>query len=465
MSTLDWPRCRVAGCAGRSAAPSGTCVAHLRADRFDRFRAALRPGSDLDLRGVTVPAPALEALLAALRGPDGRPHLGRARLDRAVLPAGTSFADACFEGDASFDGTAFTGPASFYGARFLGHVSFHGARFSGNVTFHTARFHRHASFEEAVFGGDALFGETRWYADAGLDHAAFTGAAEFDRARFDRDLALRGARITGPASFRRMRVGRNARFDRARFRRGARLGPLSVMGALQLDGLTAHEGLHVTAAVPLLSARGACVRGRGEFRVRSAALDLTGTSFAGTLDVREAARPFAGLDEPPAAPVRLLSLRDTRAPRIALADVDLSRCGLLGVSGELSLTGRCNFPVLRPRLAPWRASAVLADDPGPRPDPALADLYARLAAATSGRTSRDLRYRALQARRRGASGGWHRAGLAALWLTCGYGHRTGRAVLWLAMFAALALTGAARHGTPARTHPAPSRAVPSPARR
>ncbi|WP_084693269.1 pentapeptide repeat-containing protein [Actinomadura atramentaria] len=490
-STLDWPHCPVDGCTGRSAVPSGRCVAHLRPDRFARLLDGLRPGRDLDLRGVAVPAPVLDALLAALRGPDGRPHLGRARFDRAVLPAGAAFTGACFEGDASFDGTAFAGHASFYDARFLGHVSFHGARFGGNVTFHTARFHRHASFEGAVLGGDALFGETSWHADARFDRAAFVGAAAFDRARFGRDLALRGARFTGHASFRRVEVGRNLRLDRSRFRRDARIGPLAAHGALVLDGLTAHEGLHVHAAAPQITARRAAVSGGGDFRLRSAALDAAGASFRRGLDVRALARPLAGVAEPPDEPARVLSLRDVRAPHLALTDVDLSRCRLLGATGDLRLAGRCTFPAERPRLTPWRTRAHVAEDAGvrgarpgdagrgrgprragpggadPAPDARLPELYARLAGATGGALARDFRHRALRARRRAERDPWRRLLLGLLWVTVGYGlgyARCGvRTALWLAVFVALVVTGARHvHPTPRRPHPAPSRAALTP---
>ncbi|MES9537945.1 MULTISPECIES: pentapeptide repeat-containing protein [unclassified Actinomadura] len=457
--TVFWPRCTaVDGCTGRAAGGLGGCPAHLSPRDFERFAGSLRPGADLDLRGVTVPMRLLDAVLGAVTGPDGRPHLGRTRFDGAVLPADAALRGFCVEGDSSFDGARFLGGVSFYDARFFGNASFRGARFARNASFHEARFHRHASFEEAVFTGDAVFGETRWHADAAFRGAVFMGAACFDRARFGRDAAMQGACFRGDVSFKRVQVTRHARFERARFRRGAWLGPLAAGGRIALSDATVHGGLRVHASARQVVARGAVVHGEADFRLRLAELDLEDAVFEGPAAVRSLAHPIQGLAEPAAAsgpsPVRLVSLRRADATRLLLADVDLSDCGFLGLRrpDALRITGDCAFataPRRRP-LRPWRrrGRAVLAEglaDDTARDD-RLRTLYQALARATADsdrdRVARDFRYGALELRRRGERDPWRRAGLHLLWITCGYGLRAGRAVAWLAVIIALLCCGA-----------------------
>ncbi|GAA4078734.1 pentapeptide repeat-containing protein [Actinomadura miaoliensis] len=473
-----WPRCKVAyGCAGRAVAPYLRCAAHLTPGELETYAAGLRPGDDLDLRGVTVPPHVLSVLLDALTGPDGRPHLGRGRFDGAVLPSPFSLSGACLEGDSSFDGACFTGAACFLDARFLGHVSFRRVRFRGNASFHGARFHRHATFDEAVFAGDALFGETTWQADASLSRAVFIGAAAFDRARFGRDAWLQAARFGGAVSFRRVRVTRQARFERVRFRRDAWLGPLAA-GRLGLADAVAHGTLHVSAVTRALDARGLSVRGTADFRLRHADLNLENAVFDGALSVRTVDHPFHGLTDLPHEPVvRVLSLCGTTAPGVALTDVDLSRCRFLGLARpeRLRLSG-CSFataPPSRWRLPGWHARrhAVLAEDlTGSANAGLLETLYRQLASAAheceDGRKlERDFRYCALDIRRRTERDQWRRLGLHLLWFTCGYGLRIGRTLLCLAVLATAVWFGLtlARHGATPLT-PTTRHALPSPGR-
>ncbi|RMI47374.1 hypothetical protein EBO15_02325 [Actinomadura harenae] len=456
-ATVPWPRCRaVFGCSGRVVEPFRGCPAHLRPGERALFVGRLRPGGDLDLRGVTVPADLLSDVLDALTGPDRRPHLGRTRLDGAVLPSAASLRGACFEGDSSFDGAAFVGGVSFYDARFFGNVSFRGARFGGNASFHQARFHRHAAFTETVFAGDALFGEATWVADADFTRAVFIGAAAFDRARFGRDAGMQAACFGGALSCRRVRVGRHARFDRARFRRGLWLGPLTAGERLVLTGVSAHGGVQVQAGAGRIEADGLTVRGDADLRVRGGDLDLTGAVCFGRLRVRAQQRPFCGLPESagevPA--VRVLSVRDVSAPRVDLTDVDLSDCRFLGLEhpDDLHIRGRCAFasrPGRRALTGRARDRAVLSEDTGAEPPSRLAVLYRQLARATAdadGGPARDFRYRALELRRRSDPDQWHRWALHLLWITCGYGLRAGRTVAWAAVLAALVLGGAGLMG-------------------
>ncbi|RFU42327.1 hypothetical protein DZF91_07155 [Actinomadura logoneensis] len=494
--TVPWPRCRaVFGCSGRLVEPFHGCPAHLRPGERALFAGRLHPGSDLDLRGTTVPADLLAEVLDALTGPDGRPHLGRTRLDGAVLPSAAALRGACFEGDSSFDGAAFVGGASFYDARFFGNVSFRGARFGGNASFHQARFHRHAAFTETVFAGDALFGEASWLADADFTRAVFIGAAAFDRARFGRDAGMQAACFGGALSCRRVRVGRHARFDRARFRRGLWLGPLAAGARLVLTDVSAHGGVRVQASADRIEADGLTVRGDADLCVRGADLDLTGTVCFGRLRVRAQHRPFCGLPDAASAPpatsgtawgtasgtasgtvsgtasgtasragsggasragaaVRVLSLSGVSAPRVDLTDVDLSRCRFLGLAhpDALRIRGRCAFataPGRRPLTRHTRPRAVLSEDADDENPSRLAVLYRQLARATAdaeGGPARDFRYRALDLRRRSDPAQWRRWALHLLWITCGYGLRVGRTVAWVTVLAALVLGGAALSG-------------------
>ncbi|WUH99054.1 pentapeptide repeat-containing protein [Spirillospora sp. NBC_00431] len=417
---------------------------------------SLRPGADVDLRGVTVPAWLLDAVLDAVTGPDGRPHLGRTRFDRAVLPSDAGLRGFCVEGDSSFDGACFLGGASFYDARFFGNVSFRGARFGRNVSFHGTRFHRHASFEEAVFAEDALFGEAGWLADASFRRAVFMGAACFDRARFGRDAAMQAVCFGGDVSFKRVQVTRHARFERTKFRCGAWLGPLVAGGRLGLADVTAHGGLRVHAAARQVTARGATVHGEADFRLRCTELDLEDAVFDGTLSVRSLAHPIQGLAEPPRrqrGPVRLVSLRRVDAKRIRLTDIDLTGCGFLGLRhpDALRLTGDCTFATAPRRRRSWGrrgpGRAVLADDlDHATGDARLAALYRDLARATADsghrRLAKDFQYGAQEKRRHSEPAPWRRWGLHLFWITCGYGLRTGRAVAWLAIIVALVCSGA-----------------------
>ncbi|MFD0539403.1 hypothetical protein ACFQY7_42355 [Actinomadura luteofluorescens] len=274
---------------------------------------------------------------------------------------------------------------------------------------------------------------------------------------------MQGAGFRGDVSFRRVQVTRHARFERARFRHGAWLGPLAAGGRIALSDATVHGGLRVHAAARQVIARGAIVHGEADFRLRHAELDLEDAVFEGPAAVRALAHPIQGLAEPTTgnaagtgtSGVRLLSLRRADATRLLLADVDLSGCGFLGLRrpDALRITGDCAFATAPGRLP---AAAVAPPRPG-RPrrghrggashdDDRLRALYQALARATADsdrdRLARDFRYSALEMRRHGERDPWRRAGLHLLWITCGYGLRAGRAVAWLAVIIALLCCGA-----------------------
>ncbi len=404
------------GCRGRTADPFPACPAHLGPGELAQFAAGLRPGADVDLRGVTVGSGVLDALLDALTGPDGRPHLGRARFDGASLPAKASWRGACFEGDGSFDGACFMEGVSFFDVRFLRHASFRGARFLGNASFHEARFQRHMTFDETVFAGDVLFGKTHWGADASFARTVFMGAAAFDQAHFGRDAVMPGACFGGAMSFRRVRLARHAKFERARFRRGVWLGPLEAAGTISLANATAHGGICIQASAKRVTLANAVVHGGGDLRLGKAELSLENTTFEGKVTIR----PLKNV------PPIVVSLQGTAAAQLELVGLDLSECRFLGLEAPLALD-RCD-------LAPH-----LADDLPGADGMALATLYDDLAdAAGDSGMARTLHYQALEARRHGHPARLHRWTLSLLWLTCGYGQRIGRAAVWVAVLAAIA---------------------------
>src|SRR5690606_4303854 len=255
-ASVFWQRCAAApGCRGRAAEPYGGCPAHLSPREFERFVDALRPGAEIDLRGVTVPSWLLEAVLDAVTGPDGRPHLGRTRFDGAVLPSAASLRGFCVEGDSSFDGACFLGFTSFHDARFFGNASFRDARFGQDVSFRGARFHRHASFEEAAFTGEVTFAEATWHADASFRHTVFMAPVSFDHAGFGRDAAMQAACFGEPVCFEHVQVMRHARLERTRFRHGLAIGPMVTGGGLGLEGAIVHGGAHIHAAAQRVTAR------------------------------------------------------------------------------------------------------------------------------------------------------------------------------------------------------------------
>ena len=330
---MFWQRCAAApGCRGRAAEPYGGCPAHLSPREFERFVDALRPGAEIDLRGVTVPSWLLEAVLDAVTGPDGRPHLGRTRFDGAVLPSDASLRGFCVEGDSSFDGACFLGFTSLHDARFFGNASFRDARFGQDVSFRGARFHRHASFEEAAFTGEVTFAEATWHADASFRHTVFMAPVSFDHAGFGRDAAMQAACFGEPVCFEHVQVMRHARLERTRFRHGLAIGPMVTGGGLGLEGAIVHGGAHIHAAAQRVTARGMIVHGDAVFELRYASLDLEDAVIQGAVAVRSLKEPIPGIAEPsswtgpPGA--RLTSLLRTDAELIHLTDVDLGGCTL-----------------------------------------------------------------------------------------------------------------------------------------
>ncbi|MFD6885356.1 SAV_2336 N-terminal domain-related protein [Streptomyces sp. NPDC059957] len=233
---VGWPRC---GYGGTRADPGGCigirlpgrlrCLAHVAAVERSEYLDALRPGSDVDLRGTTFSDELLGHLLLALREPGvGQVRVGPALFDRARFTGDWATPGGGFEGGASFDLAVFEGRAGFDTVHFKGSASFGRTDFRRGATFDAAVFDREARFAKADFNGDAGFTEAVFAQDLDM-----TGAEVWDKALMDR-MRVRGVadlahavfhghstwqRTTfqGPAVFASTVCGSGAVFDQARF--------------------------------------------------------------------------------------------------------------------------------------------------------------------------------------------------------------------------------------------------------
>ncbi|MFZ3493805.1 SAV_2336 N-terminal domain-related protein [Streptomyces sp. 5.8] len=263
VPAVGWPSC---GYGGTQAVPGGCigirlpgrlrCLAHVAAVERAEYLNALRPGSDVDLRGTAFSDGLLGQLLFALREPGtGQVRAGRVLFDRARFTGDWAVPGGEFEGGASFDLAVFEGRAGFDTVRFKGGASFGRTDFRRGATFDAAVFDREARFFKADFNGNAGFTEAVFA--QGLDLAE---AEVWDRALMDR-MRVRGVtdlahtvfhghstwqRTTfqGPAVFASTVWGSGAVFDQARFEGRASFdhatfaGPAFFKGASFADRVT-----------------------------------------------------------------------------------------------------------------------------------------------------------------------------------------------------------------------------------
>lgn len=287
----DGPPC------GAVAAADGRCLAHLDAEARTAYLADLRPGSDVDARGVAFTEDLLADLLNALRDDDGVARFG----------------------DARFVGATFSGDAEFHGARFSKDVMFNQATFSGRAGFGQVRFSGYAGFDGTTFSEIAWFEETTLSGDADFTLTTFSANAIFDTSEFAGDLTVTGR----------------------------------VSGRLTLVGAVARRKLALTVAAAEVSAARLRADGHVHLRLRAARVDVTEAVCAGPLTVQGLQRPIDGVDETPlkdpdtgaVPPVTVRSLRGVDAGSLVLTDVDLSSCLFTGLhrADQVHLDGRCLF--------------------------------------------------------------------------------------------------------------------------
>jgi uncharacterized protein YjbI with pentapeptide repeats len=467
--TPDWPTCvHGDGCEGVRWGQGEVCLAHLDEPALNAALAALRSGSDIDLRGTPLTQDLLDRVLHALT-PDGEntvPNIGTARFRGAQFSGDAGFDGVQFTGDAGFDGVQFSGNARFNWAQFSGDAGFRGAQFSG-VQFSGAQFSGDAEFSGAQFSGNAWFDRTQFSVYAGFGGAQFSGDAWFDGAQF------RG----------------NAWFDGVRFE-GFWVGPLVCRGALLARRVVVARGVRLQVAARQVVLAGARFAEPSVFSVRYGAVDLADVAAGAPVTVAWHAAPFThvngmlmedqGLDGDARAAV--VSLAGVDAANIVLSDVDLSSCVFSGAHhlDQIRLEARCLFasaprgrhwgralvpvrrwtrrkvlaeeaawhaaPERRPTLARagWQTPARPDGQAVPAAKPAqLAVLYRQLRKAledgkdTPG--AADFYYGEMEARRHDTDSTprGERALLHAYWLLSGYALRASRALGFLAAAAAI----------------------------
>jgi uncharacterized protein YjbI with pentapeptide repeats len=189
--------------------------------------AALKPGADLDLRGMPIDVELLHQLLAAVRPEDGPPTLGEAWFHRTQFSGDADFSGAQFSGDADFSEAQFSGITRFGGAQFSRDVEFNRAQFSrdawfggaqfGYAEFDGAQFSGDAEFRGAQFSGDSQFGGAQFSGITWFSETQFSGDAEFNRAQFSRDARFGGAQFSGITWFSETQFSGDAEFNRAQF--------------------------------------------------------------------------------------------------------------------------------------------------------------------------------------------------------------------------------------------------------
>jgi uncharacterized protein YjbI with pentapeptide repeats len=339
----DWPRCGWSGegkgCIGVRADGFSQCLAHLGSSELEDLLSGLRPGGDLDARGVLVSAELLTRILTAVQVYEGGPHarFGVVKFSRARFEGSARFDHSHFDGGAWFDGVQVDGDAWFSRARFQGDASFDGVRIGGDARFGATQFKGMSTgFREARFGGDARFDATQFKGDftfagahfeggarfsgadfEGIDirfnDAQFGGYAWFDRVRFAEAASFAGAQFSKVAWFKEAQFQRNANFTgarfsevawfegaqfeadanfaEARFDRAGRLGPLAARRLL-LDSAVFSQGAVVEACAAEVSCRRTTFQDAATLRLRYARADLTGAVFATSASVGSADHPF-----------------------------------------------------------------------------------------------------------------------------------------------------------------------------
>ncbi|MFD8440370.1 pentapeptide repeat-containing protein [Streptomyces microflavus] len=389
---------------------------------------------------------------------------GVAHFDSAAFTGTALFSRATFTGDARFPRVTFTGNALFLSVTFAGDVRLRSATFNAITRFSSTTFTGTVWFDSVAFTGDAWFDSVTFTGDARFDSATFTGSALFLSATFRADLFCEGV------SF-----GQDAFFQRAVFERVSSFGPLVCAGRVNLSGAEFARPVVVTVAAHRVECRRTRWSATAELRLRYATVDFSHAVFEYPLTIAAEAGPFLLTDgqvlvEPtlaaePDVAVRIASLRGVDAAHLVLADVDLSRCLLVGTVhlDQLRLEGACVFDTVPapagtgrgPRFAVrrtlaeeqhWRAgrsraargwnTAVLgAGDVGPAQlEPVYRALRKAFEDGKNEPGAADFYYAEMEMRRHNRDGttSAERGLLHAYWALSGYGLRALRAVYWLA---------------------------------
>jgi uncharacterized protein YjbI with pentapeptide repeats len=351
-----WPTCSSPGCVGIRLEGNKRCLAHAGPQAREAFLDALKPGADLDLRGVPVDPGLLGQLLAALRPADGVPELGTVQFEGARFCGDVGFEGAQFRGEAGFQGAQFTGVVSFNRAKFGGIASFDRARFSGTAEFRGVHFSEIAWFEETQFRGEAgfegaHFGKLAWFLEAQFDEEAAFRATEFRESAWFADAEFRGdawfdrAQVSGEAGFNHAEFSGDAGFEGAQFKQPGTLGPLLAASHLILDRATFEQDIVIEAVTTRLCCVATRFNEGASLRLRYAHVVLDGAVFAKPSTITFAPDAFTHDDPAVGGEVesfdegtvawfesnrsprpRLLSLRGVDVAALTLSELDLAAC-------------------------------------------------------------------------------------------------------------------------------------------
>lgn len=458
----NWPLCGyLDACAAVPTAGADRCWTHLPVDALEAALGELAPGSNLDLRGVTVGDELLRKILGMLRDPaSGQLRIGAARCEQATFGDPIELSNMAIRGEATFTGCNFK-DATFATVCIGGTADFSGAMFDGTATFTSIEFTGAASFANCAFGT-----------------ATFTSISAKDDISFENASVADLELVTATAR------------------------PLGAATTLGLTGLRATGEVDVRADFALVRCDYAKLSGRIRLQLAGAELWLTDSIFEqpATMEswLRAAQAQSLGRSQGKnqrqrAADeqlVRVRSLRGVDAEHLTLSDADLSRCLIYGLRRpeQLRLEGRCEFARtppswhLRWHWLPWRwtrretlyeehlwrrttrlatlgwtsSIPVQPGDPQEPPptSPRLAVLYRQLRQGVEDARNEpgtaDLYYGEMEMRRLSTKGRDERWLLAAYWLVSGYGLRASRSMLVLgclilAAAEALQRTGFGRH--------------------
>jgi uncharacterized protein YjbI with pentapeptide repeats len=317
---------------GAAIAAEELCLSHLGVERRAAYLAALAPGSDVDVRGVTFTPKLLAQLLDSFEDGSGNIQIGNADFAQATFVGKEEsyFGDATFNGVANFGGAKFQTRANLSDVRFVGDATFRGATFAGDADFGHVIFDGAVNFSEITVGGNAVFyGST------------FNGYANFSGARF---------------------VSDNVIFEQTIFNDRAYFGDAAFAGntffscraeVMTFERVVVDAEVTIQAAAKRIDAAGLRGKGRLTLRLRGATVDLTSVVFAGPVTVQGLQQRIPHVDEsmlcdpntgrPRAAAVA--SLRDLDVERLVLTDVDLSLCRFSGMHrvDQIRMDGRCVF--------------------------------------------------------------------------------------------------------------------------
>jgi uncharacterized protein YjbI with pentapeptide repeats len=460
----------------------------VRAKKRDATLQRFSESGGLDVRGVTISDAFFgEIVAAAPHDGDGYRTFSAASFARATFKSdvkfdraggGFGFIRATFEGDAGFGWATFEGDAEFGWATFKGNAGFAGATFKGEARFTGATFEGAASFAflseyGAIFEGDARFGGATFKGDAQFFGTTFKGNAWFHMATFESNAEFDMATFEGATSFGKATFKGDTGLARATFKSDVPvLGPISVGGGLNLDGVQFASPVRIEADASALTCRRGRFPGGVRFDVSRALVRLDDSD----LSVRSwLTGPPVSSPAGPAGWPRLLSLQRANVAGLTLSNVDLAHCRFAGAHNldKLRLEAGTVFG-LSPAVAGWERRQVIAEEaawraaraqPGRWSAPewsdsdkpevlspgAVAVLYRALRKSREDAKDEpgaaDFYYGEMEMRRhdRGkgqASGGWSRGlvsrgVLTAYWLVSGYGLRAWRSLAALAAVMAI----------------------------